>query len=341
MTATLAPRTQDSKYQLMFNADQEFRVGGSEKFILTKKLGSGAFGDIYLGVNVLTGEEVAVKLESTDVKNKQLRHESELYKILQGGVGIPRFRWFGDTGVGYHALVVEALGPSLEDLFVYCNRKFSIKSVLMLMDQALSRIEFMHKRLFIHRDIKPDNLLMGLGERSTDLYLIDFGLSNQYRDHLSGYHIPYRTGKSMTGTARYASINALSGIEQSRRDDLEGLGYVMMYFLRGSLPWMGIKAVNKKQKYDKIREVKMSTSSEELAYGFPSEFTSYLSYVKELNFDETPDYWYLRQLFRVLARTSRMSYDFVYDWTKKKRLEELKRQQTSRAFEKIYSFGSL
>ena len=179
-------------------------------------------------------EEVAVKLESIKARHPQLLYESKLYKILQGGVGIPHIRWYGPER-DYNVLVMDLLGPSLEDLFNFCSRRFTMKTVLMLADQMIGRIEYVHNKNFIHRDIKPDNFLMGIGRHCNKLFLIDFGLAKKYRDNRTRQHIPYREDKNLTGTARYASINAHLGIEQSRRDDMESLGYVLMYFNRGSL----------------------------------------------------------------------------------------------------------
>ena len=155
--------------------------------------------------------------------------------------------------------------------------------------------------------------------------MVDFGLAKKYKDSRTKNHIAYREDKSLTGTARYASINAHLGIEQSRRDDMEALGYVMMYFLRGSLPWQGLKAGNKKQKYDKISEKKMSTPIEALCKGFPAEFAMYLNCCRGLRFEEAPDCIYLRQLFRILCRTLNLQYDYVFDWTilKQKAAQEI------------------
>jgi casein kinase 1 len=157
--------------------------------------------------------------------------------------------------------------------------------------------------------------LMGLGKRANQVNIIDFGLAKKYRDPKTHLHIPYRENKNLTGTARYASINTHVGIEQSRRDDLESLGYVLMYFLRGSLPWQGLKAATKKQKYEKISEKKMTTPIEVLCKGYPPEFVTYFQVVRSLRFSDKPDYSYLRKLFRDLFIREGYQYDYVFDWT--------------------------
>eukprot|EP00252_Welwitschia_mirabilis_P023606 TRINITY_DN671_c0_g3_i1.p1 TRINITY_DN671_c0_g3~~TRINITY_DN671_c0_g3_i1.p1 ORF type:complete len:483 (+),score=82.30 TRINITY_DN671_c0_g3_i1:255-1703(+) len=290
----------------------EPRVGN--KYQLGRKIGSGSFGEIYLGTNVQTNEEVAIKIEKVNTKHPQLIYEAKLYKVLQGGTGIPNIRWFGVEG-DYNVLVMDLLGPSLEDLFNFCSRKLSLKTVLMLADQMINRVEFLHSRSFLHRDIKPDNFLMGLGRKANQVYIIDFGLAKKYRDVSTHLHIPYRENKNLTGTARYASVNTHLGIEQSRRDDLESLGYVLMYFLRGSLPWQGLKAGTKKQKYEKISEKKIATSVEALCKSYPSEFASYFHYCRSLRFDDRPDYAYLKRIFRDLFIREGFQFDYVFDWT--------------------------
>ncbi|XP_010526388.1 PREDICTED: casein kinase 1-like protein 5 [Tarenaya hassleriana] len=294
----------------------EPRVG---KFRLGRKIGSGSFGEIYSGRDIQTNEDVAIKLESVKTRHPQLLYESKIYRLLQGGTGIPSLKWFGAEG-DYNVLVMDLLGPSLEDLFNLCGRKFSLKTVLMLADHMINRIEFIHSKSYLHRDIKPDNFLMGSGRRENQVYIIDFGLARKYRDSSTHRHIPYRENKCLIGTARYASMNTHIGIEQSRRDDVESLGYVLMYFLRGSLPWQGQKDGTKKQKHDKIGEKKVSTSIEVLCRGYPTEFASFFHYCRSLRFDDKPDYAYLKGLFRDLFIREGFRFDFVFDWTTQQRV---------------------
>eukprot|EP00096_Caligus_rogercresseyi_P007854 TRINITY_DN2596_c0_g1_i3.p1 TRINITY_DN2596_c0_g1~~TRINITY_DN2596_c0_g1_i3.p1 ORF type:complete len:444 (-),score=62.77 TRINITY_DN2596_c0_g1_i3:248-1579(-) len=306
---------------------EEMDIRIANKYRLGRKIGGGSFGDIYLAIDILSREEAAIKLEQVKAKHPQLNIECKFYKFLQGGVGIPQLKYYGTEG-DYHVLVMELLGPSIEDLFNFCGRKFSLKTVLLLADQMISRIEFIHSKNFIHRDIKPDNFLMGLGKKGNLVYVIDFGLAKRYRDGRTHQHIPYRENKNLTGTARYASINTHLGIEQSRRDDMEALGYIFMYLMQGALPWQGLKARTKAQKYEKISEKKLSTPIDELCKGAPSEFSTYLNYCRSLRFEERPDYSYLRQLIRNLFHRQGFSYDYVFDWNLIK--EESKKEQGRR-----------
>lgn len=210
------------------------RVGKNFKII--RKIDEGAFGEIYQAINVKTNLEVAVKLEPVGSDHPQLIYECKLYNYLHNDStvidkGIPNVYYCSTEG-DYNVLVMDLMGPSLESLFNQTLRKFSLKSVLMLIDQMIQRIEYIHSRNFLHRDIKPDNFCIGLNKTAHKIFLLDFGLAKRYITK-EGKHIPYREGKNLTGTARYASINTHLGVEQSRRDDLESIGYVALYFLRG------------------------------------------------------------------------------------------------------------
>ncbi|KAL0076226.1 kinase-like domain-containing protein [Phycomyces blakesleeanus] len=281
-----------------------------------RKLGEGSFGIIYEGTNLLNSQQVAIKFEPRKSDAPQLRDEYRTYKILAGCTGIPTAYYFGQEGL-HNILVIDMLGPSLEDVFDMCSRKLSIKTVAMLAKQMITRVQSVHERNLIYRDIKPDNFLIGRPntKTATMVYMIDFGMAKQYRDPKTKQHIPYRERKSLSGTARYMSINTHLGREQSRRDDLESLGHVFMYFLRGSLPWQGLKAATNKQKYEKIGEKKQSTAVKDLCAGFPEEFGIYLQYVRKLGFEESPDYDFLRELFNKVLRVRGETEDFVYDWT--------------------------
>lgn len=280
-----------------------------------KKIGEGSFGIIFEGVNLLNNQQVAIKFEPRKCEAPQLRDEYRSYRILNGIPGIPQAYFFGQEGV-HNILVIDLLGPSLEDLFDWCGRKFLTKTVIQVAKQMIARVQSIHESNLIYRDIKPDNFLIGKpgSPHANQVYVVDFGMAKQFRDPKTKHHIPYREKKALSGTARYMSINTHLGREQLRRDDLESLGHVFMYFLRGSLPWQGLKAPTNKQKYEKIGLKKQSTTINELCYGFPIQFAQYLMYVRSLKFDEDPDYSYLILLMDKAFISIETSEDNHYDW---------------------------
>ena len=286
------------------------------KYKPEKKLGEGSFGKIYSAVNVTDGEHYALKMENKDSGQNLLESESYFLCYLKG-YGIPAVKSYGFSG-HYNIMVMELLGKSLEDLFQDSKRRFSLKTVCLLAQQMLDRMEFIHNKHIIHRDIKPDNFVMGLNNKSDIVYILDFGLAKKYRSSRTLQHIKFNINKKLTGTARYASINALRGCEQSRRDDLEAIGYVLMYFLRGSLPWQGLKVNKGEDRYKKIYQKKKATKAEDLCEGYPKELCDYINYTRNLDFEADPDYDYLRGLFASIMEKNNIVYDFHFKWMSEK-----------------------
>lgn len=226
-----------------------------------------------------------------------------MYQIISGGVGVPKLICYGSND-DYDYLVMELLGPSLEKLFNHCHRKFSMKTVLMLGEKMIRRVEYMHQMCHLHRDLKPDNFVIG-SDNGAEIYLIDFGLARRYCQVVDNKveHVKQVKLQSFTGTARYASISAQQQYTTSRKDDLESLGYILIYFLKSRLPWQhvpkaggGPNGITAKQRKERILEIKMSTNAATLCSGLPYEFQMFITYCRKLDFDEYPCYAYLRRL---------------------------------------------
>jgi len=298
----------------------EFIVGRSVKTRVLRKINEGAFGEIHLGELVEDGRQVAVKLEVQNTAHPQLLSEGNIYRHLQGGPGIPEVYWFGLHEPMYNVMVIDLLGPSLQDLFVYCGHKFTVKTTVLLVDQMLSIIEFFHKKQYLHRDVKPDNFLMGVGNKANQVFVIDLGLTKKIqRQRFSVGQIGCQLVHPMVGTVRYAGIHAHLGHEEGPRDDLESLAYVWAYFLRGSLPWQGLQARSRDEKFARIRDMKKLTKAADLFEGLPREFERYLDYVRGMRRDELPNYQRVRDVFRKLAAQSNITYDAEFDWVVKER----------------------
>ncbi|KAI0321240.1 kinase-like protein [Amylostereum chailletii] len=277
----------------------DFTFGG--KYRLEEELAIGGCGTVFYGVHTVAGKEVAIKVEPAVAKHSPLKHESKIYKSLMGSPGVPWIIWSGKQG-DYNVMVIDLLGPSLEDLFKMCNRHFSLKTVLLLADQLISRIEFIHTRDLVHRDIKPANFVMGTGHAGHLVNVIDFGLAKKFRDPRTGAHIPYQQdGHHGVGTSLFASLNTHLGVECSPRDDLESLSYMLIYFLRGTLPWRKLKATTVSGTWDIIRDAKIAAEST-LTANLPREFATFHQYARGLEFGDTPDYSGMRELFRSLGK---------------------------------------
>lgn len=287
--------------------NRQYRVG--------KKIGAGNFGEIRVGKDEVTGRLVAIKLETLRNDSRQLALEYRHYLRLNSGgrqPGIPELFYFGVFGKS-NVLVIELLGPSLEEVFDLCGRRFTSGTNAEVARQTIHLIQILHEKNIIHRDIKPENFLIGCHRATANIiHIVDLGLSKDYIDQSTGQHIPYREHKHLTGTARYMSINTHLGKEQSRRDDLEALCHMLLYFAKGSLPWQGLRAENLKERYRLICEVKRATSIRDLCKGVPDVFTTALRYARQLEFEEAPEYDYLVTLFS--GYLDRLEGPFELDW---------------------------
>ena len=292
----------------------EMEIILGDRFAMKQRIGSGCFGDLYEGYDISSKRKVALKLEKISPKSHQvLKDEAEIYEQLQNCCHIPRFFWFGSQEP-YNILAIELMDNCLENLMKKCGGTFSLKTVLMLAEQMITAVECMHKHHFIHRDIKPENFMVGRGSKAPIVHVIDFGLSLEFIDPRNNQIIPMTEDNDLTGTARYASINALSGLEQSRRDDMESLGYLFVYFLKGQLPWQGLPGKTREEKYNNILNAKKSIPVEQLCSKLPYEFVEYLHQVKKLQYEDEPEYLKYKELFRSLFFKQNFVYDYQYDW---------------------------
>jgi serine/threonine protein kinase len=285
-----------------------------EKYQVTKPIGAGSFGAIFEVQSLEDGKLYAVKLENRKSGSSQLRLESKIYKILDAAPGIPCVYdfWNEDT---YRAMCMDRLGPSLHSYFLQCNKLLSLKTTCMVAIQMICRLEYLHQRSHIHRDIKPDNFVFGIGTNAHILYIIDMGLAQRYRDMKSFVHRPYKEDRGLAGTARYVSVNVHLGVEQSCRDDLESVGYVLISLRKGRLPWQSLKARSRDKKdKDPLAAMKMETSPELLCRDLPTEFLQYIQKVRQLTFDQRPQYAALRGYFISLMVKNNYAFDFAYDW---------------------------
>ena len=296
--------------------DNEKLLDKNYTIIINKQLGKGGFGQIYLGRNIKENFPIAIKVEENGNRS-HLYLEYEILKSIQGPDGIPHVFKFRQ-GHKHNYLIMELLGKSIDKLFSECNKKFSYKTIFQIGYQMIQRIEYIHSKGYIHRDIKPGNFVIGKGENSKKLYIIDFGLSKRFLDKNTNKHIPYKEGKGLTGTARYVSLFTHYGIEQSRRDDIEGIAYNLIYLAKGRLPWQGVKTKNKKEKHKKIMESKIAYTPEKLCEGISYEFINLLKYARELNFEDKPDYKSIKLMFKNSVVKNGGSLNWEYDWDKKK-----------------------
>jgi serine/threonine protein kinase len=290
--------------------------------IVNRQLGKGGFGQIYLGRNIKENTPIAIKVE--DSSNRSHLHlEYEILKDIQGGIGIPRIFKYRQ-GQKHNYLIMELLGKSIEKLFSDNEKCFTYKTIFQIGYQMIERIQYVHYKGYIHRDIKPGNFVIGRGEKNKIIYIIDFGLSKKYIDLETNKHIPYKEGKGLTGTARYVSLFTHYGIEQARRDDIESIAYNLIYFAKGKLPWQGVKTKNKKEKHKKIMESKLANTPGILCMGLPDEFEKLLKYSRKLEFEEEPDYKGIKTMFKnyIINNGDTMNMEFEWNLNKSEESKE-------------------
>ncbi|KAI8565544.1 hypothetical protein RHMOL_Rhmol03G0268300 [Rhododendron molle] len=285
---------------------ERVKLGNSPAYKLERKLGKGGFGQVYVGRRVTGGSgrtgpnavEVALKFEHRNSKGCSYGppFEWQVYSTLNGCYGIPLVHYKGRQG-DYYILVMDMLGPSLWDVWNSNNQMLSEEMVSCIAVEAISILQQLHFKGFVHGDVKPENFLLGQPGSSDakKLYLVDLGLASRWRDSSSGQHVDYDQKPDVfRGTVRYASVHAHLGRTGSRRDDLESLAYTLIFLLRGKLPWQGIVGENKGFL---VCRKKMGTSAEMLCCLCPPPFRQFLERVTNMKFDEEPDYSKLIALF--------------------------------------------
>ena len=282
--------------------------------LLSKKLGEGAFGKIYECQNIKNKQTYAAKIEYHSAPNPQLYQESKIMTEMKGKLGFPtcyQVIYLKQELV----MVTDLLGPNIQDIMDNIEgKKFTMKSTLILTEQMLKRLRDLHEKGIIHRDMKPENFVIGKGKNEKLIYMIDFGLSRHYLIEKTQQHIPMKSDRAIVGTLRYISMNCHEGLEVSRRDDLESLAYMMIHFVIGELPWMGIKAKSLGEKYKRVYEKKQETVPDDICKILPDEMKSFLQHILNLEFEEKPNYDYLEGLIKSLKSKYGFKNDDNFEW---------------------------
>ena len=291
-----------------------------KKYKLLDLINSGSFGSVFNGINISTKKNVAIKIEKRNNSKITLEHEALILYYLKGP-GLPEIITFGRTKK-YNILIQTLLGKSLYDIFISNKNTFSTKDICNLAIQIIERLEYVHTKDFIHRDVKPQNFLIGKEDKDM-IYIIDFGISKKYRSS-RGHHVKFSVSKQITGTPRFSSVNAMRGVEQSRKDDLESFAYMIIYFFKGALPWQGIKRATKNEIFEAILEMKRNIKKTTLCEGLPNEILNLYKYVKKLGFSDEPNYNYLKNLFLSILNKNKLSFDNKFTWIKEKTKNKVK-----------------
>ena len=314
----------------------------SIKYLISK----GSFGEVYLGTNIINGKNYAIKVE--EINSGILYLKNECYILLNlKGPGIPSVISFGVSD-NYNILVENLLGKSIWDIWNEKKCKFILKDTCLFAIQAISLLEYVHSKNYLHRDIKPANFLVGNPDNS-QLYLIDFGNAKKFRSSKTGKHIMYMKSKLIKGALLFLSMNIFRGIETTRKDELESLGLVIIYLFLGSLPWSNEKFYSIKDGFIKIATIRNKISNEDICKGMPKEMNDYMNYVMSLNYEQCPNYEYLRKLFRNVLTKIGESNEALFSWVDKNKYRTIsskhstsknKKRNVGEMFQKLLKINS-
>ena len=289
------------------------------KYEIIKKIGESPYSSVFLGKDINKKNYVAVKVQDKNAFVSELEKEA-YYQYILRGFGIPNILSFGKNRK-YNILVETLLGKTIAEYFTENkNANTIMKDLCMVAIQIIDRIQYIHSKNIIHQDIKPDNFLVGNPDMSI-IYIIDFGLSKKYRSSRTGKHISFSKNNKFYGTLNFSSLNAMKGYQMSRRDDMISIGYMLIYLIKGKLPW-SILEKGKLERFQKILSIKSNTTNEELCKYLPIEFYEYMNYVKSLKFEEKPNYKYLRKLFLSVLDKMNDKYDLKFSWIKNKNIKK-------------------
>ncbi|CAD8197067.1 unnamed protein product [Paramecium pentaurelia] len=284
----------------------------NNQFVVHKKLSSGSFGIVYQGLDQINKQEVAIKIEKEENEEvRSLDREVQIFKRLGTLEGVPQLIWFGEEN-NDKILVMQLLGKDLSYHFKQLKR-FTLKTALLIGIQLIDVLEKIHQQGVVHRDLKPENIVLGSGKDNGKIYLIDFGISKIYKD-ANNHHMPFREQRSFLGTTRYASIAAHLGHELSRKDDLESMMYIILYFIRGQLPWQNLQNVTDKERTKKVGEMKILMQNE-IFRDQPKEFQKIFDYIRQLSFKADPNYKMITFELKKAADSLKLNLDGYYDWT--------------------------
>ena len=289
------------------------KINDEFQLIESEQLGGGAFGVVYKCISLIDSKkEFAAKVESNDSIKPQLNHEYKILKYLEGEEGIPKSYLLKNIGFST-IMIFELLGPNLEDILKETKaKKFTYKTCGMILKQMNKRLNYIHDCGIIHRDLKPENFIVSTNAREGIIYLIDFGLSKKFINPKTKEHIPFKTNRPIMGTAKYTSLNTHKGFEQSRRDDLESLAYIIIYFFYGQLPWSNIKVKTKEEVFQKVYEIKSNYKDLEEYKNLPNELSDLIDYCTNLEYEEKPNYFFIKTLAeRMIGRSNN---EELFDW---------------------------